>query len=90
MTCKHLAGTKCINAEAPTFERHTPPRVCAGCTHYDGPSRGLGDTVHTVLEATGVHRIVKPCGGCAERRRALNEKFPSSANAGIDGKPKQH
>ena len=25
MTCKHLAGTKCINAEAPTFERHTPP-----------------------------------------------------------------
>jgi hypothetical protein len=88
MTCKHLAGNKCTNAEAPTFNRHLLPTVCAGCTYYDGPSRGLGDTVHTVLEATGVHRIVKSCGGCAARRQALNEKFPSSANAGIDETPK--
>lgn len=93
MTCKHLAGNKCTNAEAPTFNRHLLPTVCAGCTHYDGPPRGLGDTVHTVIEATGVGTVVRTvlgnCGGCAQRRQALNEKFPSSANAGIDETPKE-
>jgi hypothetical protein len=53
----------------------------------------LGDTVHTVIEATGVGTVVRTvlgnCGGCAQRRQALNEKFPTSANAGIDETPKE-
>jgi hypothetical protein len=93
MTCKHLDANKCTHQDAPAFGRHTPPRVCAACPLYDGPPRGLGDTVHTVIEATGVGTVVRTvlgnCGGCAQRRQALNEKYPTSANAGIDETPKE-
>ena len=54
------------------------PAVCRACAHYDGPPRGLGDRIHAVAEAVGVHKVVRACGGCAERRRLLNRKFPSS------------
>ena len=48
-------------------------------------SKGLGDTIHKVTKATGIHSAVqkvskaigKPCG-CAERRDSLNRKFPYS------------
>lgn len=43
-------------------------------------SKGLGDTIHKVLESTGISVGVKwiwgkDCG-CEERRRKLNELFP--------------
>lgn len=88
MTCKHLELNVCRNAAADTNDRHVPPQVCRVCLHYDGPSRGLGDTVYKALDAVGAHRVIKACGGCAERRKALNEKFPNSANESIDGEPK--
>lgn len=38
-------------------------------------SRGLGDTVAKVIKVvTG--GLVKPCGGCEERRKKLNELVP--------------
>tara|TARA_R110001599_G_scaffold250505_1_gene450355 strand:+ start:111 stop:506 length:396 start_codon:yes stop_codon:yes gene_type:complete len=43
-------------------------------------SKGLGDTVETVLKKTGVSKIVKFIGGeecgCSERKEALNKLFP--------------
>jgi hypothetical protein len=56
----------------------------------------LGDVVEAAARLLGIKRAVKvvekatgkQCG-CPERRQALNEKYPSSANAGIDGEPKQ-
>ena len=43
-------------------------------------SKGLGDTVETVLEKTGVSKIVKFIGGddcgCEKRKEALNKLFP--------------
>lgn len=44
------------------------------------PSKGLGDTVEKVLEATGVAKVVKfiagdDCG-CDARKEKLNEWFP--------------
>jgi len=44
------------------------------------PSKGLGDTVEKVLEATGIAQAVKfiagdDCG-CEERKQKLNEWFP--------------
>ena len=39
------------------------------CQHYDGPARGLGDTIAKVTKAVGI----KPCGGCKKRRRKLNK-----------------
>ena len=35
-------------------------------------SRGLGDTIAKVTSAIGI----KPCGGCNERREALNKLVP--------------
>lgn len=35
-------------------------------------SRGLGDTIAKVTKAVGI----KPCGGCLDRQKALNEMFP--------------
>jgi hypothetical protein len=93
MKCDFLQLAVCTNVEAPTNGQHVAPMTCRGCEHYKGQARGLGDRVHTVLSATGVHQVVRTvvgkCGGCAQRRQALNEKFPSSANAGIDETPKK-
>lgn len=42
---------------------------------YRDQSRGLGDTVAKVIKvATG--GLVKPCGGCEDRRKKLNELVP--------------
>lgn len=46
-------------------------------------SRGLGDTIEHITEATGIKAVVdkiaevtgKDCG-CSKRRDLLNEKFP--------------
>lgn len=48
------------------------PGVCFRCDQYDGPSRGLGDTVAKVTKVFGV----KECGGCAKRRARLNQMKP--------------
>ncbi len=46
-----------------TGER-TPRRNCR--------SRGLGDTIAKATRAVGI----KPCGGCKDRQKKLNEIFP--------------
>jgi hypothetical protein len=74
VTCIHLKLRQCTCAKAPTFNRAVPPMVCAQCKHYEGPVRGAGDVVHAVTTATGIARVVGPCGGCAERRVALNKQ----------------
>lgn len=51
---------------------------------YQGPDRGLGDTVARFTAATRIDRLAqriaqavgaKDCG-CAERKQLLNEMFP--------------
>ncbi len=43
-------------------------------------SKGLGDTVEKITEATGIKKLVEKYGpadcGCAQRRDKLNEMFP--------------
>ncbi len=39
------------------------------------PSRGLGDTVAKAIKAVTFGKV-KPCGGCAKRRDALNRIVP--------------
>lgn len=36
------------------------------------PMRGLGDVVAAMTKAVGI----KPCGGCRERQKRLNQLFP--------------
>jgi hypothetical protein len=55
---------------------------CAGCMHYRGKDRGLGDKVHNVIAATGISTAVKKITGgrdcgCGKRRAALNKAFPN-------------
>ncbi len=45
---------------------------CAVCTKYDGPSRGLGDTVKNVISKATAGKV-KPCAPCQKRREALNK-----------------
>lgn len=47
-------------------------------------SKGLGDSINRLTEATGIKKVVgKVAGddcGCAKRREALNKKFPYKNN----------
>lgn len=69
------------NGERCTMERFggTPSAgVCRICDDYDGPARGLGDTVERLLDATGIGGVVKAVAGsrdcgCSRRRTRLNE-----------------
>lgn len=46
--------------------------ICLRCPQYDGPARGVGDVVAKITKAVGI----KPCGGCAKRRAAMNQAVP--------------
>ena len=82
MSCRHHDGRGCALG---LYGGRPSPGVCARCDRYDGPARGLGDRIAAVAEVTGVAAVARtvervtgrPCG-CAERRRALNEAFPTS------------
>tara|TARA_R110002012_G_scaffold125936_2_gene277618 strand:- start:705 stop:860 length:156 start_codon:yes stop_codon:yes gene_type:complete len=48
-------------------------------------SKGLGDTIHKITKATGIHKAVKMINkdkdcGCGDRRAALNKIFPYKTN----------
>ncbi len=49
-----------------------PMHCVCGVRYEVGKSRGLGDTVAKITKAVGI----KPCGGCAKRRKAMNKIFP--------------
>lgn len=76
--CKHwencgLADGGCCAINA----YHKPSHgICLHvCPSYDGPDRGLGDTVKRII-----HRLtagkVKPCGSCQQRQLNLNHLLP--------------
>lgn len=55
------------------------PSKCASCMLYDGPMRGAGDVVAALIAKTGITRAMQvnpSCGGCAQRRAALNAALP--------------
>jgi len=78
LTCVHIRpGPRCAR-EVATPEQL--PGACETCEHYRGPSRGLGDVVAKVAQATGVAAVVKAVAGdgcgCGGRRAALNRAVP--------------
>ena len=96
-TCSHYKANRCTNPLAlPIYGDRPSAGVCRQCEHYRGIPRGLGDVIETAARLFGIKRAVKvvehatgkECG-CPQRRQALNEKFPTSANAGIDETPKE-
>ena len=76
MSCEHHRDGVCSHSIAVVETGARPSLgVCARCAHYSGPSRGLGDIVAKVASTVGI----KPCGGCAKRREALNLNFPRNS-----------
>ena len=51
---------------------HINPFTCSTCAEYDGPSRGLGDTIHRVAKKF----VKRPCVNCEKRRQKLNKLLP--------------
>lgn len=54
---------------------------------YVGKSRGLGDTIAKITEATGIKKVVDTIAdatgtdcGCAKRQEALNNMVPYNNN----------
>jgi len=78
-----LSLTECVH---PTIAGDTTAERCAVCQHYAGRLRGLGDIVERVTSATGVAALAAAvgCGGCAERRAALNAAVPFTDTAKKD------
>ena len=74
MSCNHLSlHGKCSLG----LHGGTPSAgVCALCDSYDGPMRGLGDAVDAATSLLRIKQIVGDCGGCAQRRAALNAALP--------------
>ena len=56
---------------------HGKPWGYAGEWTPEQTSRGLGDTIAKVTSAVGI----KPCGGCKERQKKLNELIPYGGNS---------
>lgn len=77
LNCEHLDNRRCRLGLCNVFPART---CCARCDQYKGPSRGLGDVVHNVAQATGVAAVVKRVAGegcgCSGRRAALNRAVP--------------
>lgn len=65
------------------------PECCAGCIDKVEPISGAGDIVHAATVVTGTkrlfHAIVGDCGGCAQRRAALNAALPFTDEAPKEG-----
>lgn len=83
VSCVHIRpGPRCA-AQMAVPEKL--PAACETCDQYRGPSRGLGDVVAKVAQATGVAAVVKTVAGdgcgCGKRRAALNRAVPFKEGA---------
>ena len=84
VTCRKFISERCTEPLAlPLYGDEPSPGICRRCQYYEGPSRGLGDIVHTIAQVTGAARLAKAyerrtgrsCG-CQARREALNDALP--------------
>lgn len=67
--CVHWDGGRCSLG---LWGGRPSPGTCRVCPDYEGPDRGVGDTVARATKAVGI----RPCGGCNKRRDRLNAAFP--------------
>ena len=78
MSCDHAATGQCVHPIAlPIYGARPSAGTCARCAHYLGTARGLGDVVASVTKSVGL----TPCGGCQQRREALNKIAPNPFKA---------
>ena len=83
LRCLHDHDGRCAHAKR---AGDATPSSCAGCPHYAGRARGLGDIVATAAKAVGI----APCGGCQKRREALNKAVPFPLRTQIPAQQSGH
>jgi hypothetical protein len=79
-----LIGGGCCAIDA--FDGHRPSfGTCMACEKYEGPPRGLGDSIHNFTTLTGIKAlrqsaaavaVLGPCN-CEDKRKRLNREHPS-------------
>ncbi|MAX26880.1 MAG: hypothetical protein CMJ19_20495 [Phycisphaeraceae bacterium] len=78
VSCKHWQDCNLINGGCCSINAYRQPShgICLHvCNQYDGPDRGLGDTVkRAISKLTAGH--IKPCSACKKRQRKLNQLIP--------------
>jgi hypothetical protein len=68
--CSHHDGVRCTLG---LFGGRPSEGVCRrACSSYDGPDRGIGDTIARVAAAFGIPK----CGACGRRQITLNAVMP--------------
>lgn len=90
--CVHWAEGRCRHTGLPYGERPSGGVCLKVCMAYEGPDRGLGDTVARFTRVTGIAGVVnlvakatgKDCG-CSKRRAKLNGAVSFAAVAGDEG-----
>jgi hypothetical protein len=81
VSCKHENDGRCSLG---LYGGRPSPGVCHNvCEQYDGPSRGLGDTVAKALKTVGVQKR-KGCK-CGKRQAKLN-RMVTYGNSGVAGR----
>ncbi len=81
--CKYWGEDGCGHVELPHGKRPSGGICRKVCRRYEGPDRGLGDTVARFTKLTGIDKVVehvaraagKECG-CGARRARLNGVVP--------------
>ena len=77
--CSHwrdVGGTHGGDCAAGHYEGPSYGVCLQHCVHYDGPARGRGDLLKTLISTVSLG-MVQPCGGCQERQKAMNAAHPA-------------
>jgi hypothetical protein len=76
--CKHATpqeGQRHVLCSLGLFGGKPSTGICLTCKSYEGPSRGLGDTVAKAIQTITLG-TVKPCLPCKARQARLNKALP--------------
>lgn len=76
--CKHWESCGLTDGGCCKISAYTNPSngICLNiCNQYDGPDRGLGDTVGRVIQTITAGKV-KPCNACKKRQQKLNQLLP--------------
>jgi len=76
--CKHWENCGLADGGCCKISVYNKPSngICLNiCPQYQGPDRGLGDTVGRVIQTLTAGKV-KPCNACKKRQLKLNKLLP--------------
>lgn len=76
--CKHWENCNITHGGGCKINAYQKPShgICLKiCNQYDGPDRGLGDSIKRAIQTLTAGKI-KPCSACQKRQHKLNQLLP--------------